>query len=802
MNTHTTKIQFDAQVKTTDLSLATQQHLSTRSTKGFIAYVRQNLGEESLKLLFNGVLEPDTLISKQYTFAGQPIDIHFFDSTDNWYNNTINLTLFTNLRRLECDLFHVGNFVVHQASQIHNTAITGIIYILGPSKTFARANEVNALWNRTKDIERIDQTNTTATAHLRYRPGFTHNNEVSQYNLGIYHSILDLVGFEGLESKILEDEFSLDGGRTQFQVRWKKGDWWLRLRIQAGRLISKLFSRSYLGSRLGVIEVGKPLADGFEHEMQEKIHALEQSSRHYQTLIQERLKQQKKLEQLVELRTAELAHSNELLEEQISARQEFFSFASHELRTPLMVLDNALSGISQREHEGLERKQLKLAHKSTAQLSLLAEQLLNYEKASHLWQDQEKSYQQIGPCINAGLEAIRNGLGKKRKWSIKHQQPDKWLHVSNFDLRLLLDNLISNAVKFTLAGEHISVYSEANDKTLTLRIKDEGAGLGPDSAAKVFDKFYRSPEHQKIPGSGLGLAIVQRVVNKYQGQIELKSKPSQGTQVTLSLPIVAHGYQAPAISEKQDIAPVTQSSSAALLANQQRATMLIFEDNLDLCQQIADHLQSDYLCITAHDGETGMSKALAIQPNIIISDLMMPHCDGKGFLKTLRAHSDTASIPFIVISAHAEAQSELYQLGATDFLVKPFSGDILKAKIELLLKVNEYRPKAKPKQQEFIVRLDKIIESLYSDSELNIESIAEKMHLGQRQLQRSVKEATEHSPKEYLNGYRIDKACELLRSSNSPIQSVASAVGFASVSRFSSAFKKQRGLSPSQYRKQ
>ncbi len=223
MNIHTAYPYRDAQV--TDLSLANQQHLSTRSTKGFIAYVKQHLGEDSLKLLFSGVLDPDTLISKHYTFAGHPVDIHFFDSTDNWYNNTINLALFANLKRLNCDLFQVGNFVIRQASQIHNTALTGIIYILGPSKTFARANEVNALWNRTKDIELIEQIDTTATAYLRYRPGFTHSAEVSEYNLGIYHSILGLVGFEGLESEILVDEFSAEGGRTQFQVRWNKGDW-------------------------------------------------------------------------------------------------------------------------------------------------------------------------------------------------------------------------------------------------------------------------------------------------------------------------------------------------------------------------------------------------------------------------------------------------------------------------------------------------------------------------------------------------------------------------------------------------
>lgn len=254
----------------------------------------------------------------------------------------------------------------------------------------------------------------------------------------------------------------------------------------------------------------------------------------------------------------------------------------------------------------------------------------------------------------------------------------------------VINNLLSNACKFTSSGGKITVgvrhlpsdallQGEILPETvdagwLELKVEDTGLGIPPEDLPRIFDRFYQSPQNQaaNLDGSGIGLAMVRKYVNQHQGEVSVSSEVGKGTTFTLLFPIVQ--------SEENSVPAFSNADSNNL-------RILIVEDNIEIARFIAENLP-DMQCTIVHNGKAGVETALRLMPDLIVADIMMPIMDGLEMSRLLKRNLTTATIPVLLLTAKDNKQTELdaYKAGVDAFLSKPFEIEHLRIRIEQLLK--------------------------------------------------------------------------------------------------------------------
>ncbi len=270
------------------------------------------------------------------------------------------------------------------------------------------------------------------------------------------------------------------------------------------------------------------------------------------------------------------------------------------------------------------------------------------------------------------------------------------------------------------------------------------------------------------------------------------------------------------------MAPTTTNlPTASPKDDNQSNTILIVDDNADIRSLLRRILQSRYQVNEADDGQQGLALANEIVPDLIVSDVMMPVMNGLEFCQRVKDNIVTSHIPVILLTARAlsKHQVEGYESGADAYITKPFSADVLLARIDNLLK-NRMRLKglfrseeekevkevhltevpieeSQKKEDTFMIKFREFIERNMSDSDLGVETIGAELGLSRVQLYRKVKALTGQSPVELLRTARLHKARRLLQESGKSISEVAYEVGFTAPSYFTKCFKDEFGISPS-----
>ncbi|HUE09796.1 MAG TPA: ATP-binding protein, partial [Steroidobacteraceae bacterium] len=417
----------------------------------------------------------------------------------------------------------------------------------------------------------------------------------------------------------------------------------------------------------------------------------------------------------------------EALAEIDRAKTAFFSNVSHEFRTPLTLLLGPLEDALQKPSEGLNGEALHSAHRNALRLLRLVNTILDFSRieagrvqAHYVPTDLAATTQELASVFRSAME--RAGL----RYFVACDALREPVFIDREMWEKIVLNLLSNAFKYTFDGE-IRVEMRASDAGAELEVTDTGTGIPPEALPQLFNRFYRVPgaNGRTHEGSGIGLSLVRELVKLHGGSIEVESTVGRGSLFRVRIPFgdahlpseqvmqesdhtrSAGGAEA-FIAEAQrwlpDFANLEQSGTFLTLAAPEplpastdahdKATVLLVDDNRDMREYVSRLLKSRFAVVAAEDGRHALDLIDdGVRPDLVLSDVMMPRLDGFGLLKALRARPLTDTTPVIFLSARAgeEARIEGFDVGADDYLVKPFSARELITRIDTHIRLSHLR---------------------------------------------------------------------------------------------------------------
>ena len=390
---------------------------------------------------------------------------------------------------------------------------------------------------------------------------------------------------------------------------------------------------------------------------------------------------------------------------------------------------------------------------------------------------------------------------------------------------IILDNLLSNAAKYTSEGAITLTLRSVEEKQIKyteISVSDTGHGIEAEALPHIFDRYYQAKSKYQASGSGIGLALVKGLSELHEGSLKVESTLEAGTTFTLRLltentyPNAIHAEDK---TEKRSVVAEDAASMEAFMDG--RPIVLVVEDNSDIREYIRSSFSEIYEVITAKDGQEGWELAQARIPNVIVSDIMMPIMDGMELCRRVREDMRTSHIPVILLTAKDSLQDkeEGYSSGADTYLTKPFSAKLLHSCINNLLEVRKKIASqlaladAKPVEEgvvnslnrldnEFMQKITQIIEENLEMEKMDVAFIADKMCMSHSTLYRKIKGLADMSANEFIRKVKMRKSVEMLRSGEYTISEIAYMTGFSSVAYFRQCFKNEYGVSPSGYMRQ
>jgi len=368
----------------------------------------------------------------------------------------------------------------------------------------------------------------------------------------------------------------------------------------------------------------------------------------------------------------------------------------------------------------------------------------------------------------------------------------------------VIANLLSNAIKFTLDEGTVAVMLDTGEDELKISVEDNGIGIPEPDKDRIFDRFFSSVGDGNIVnhGTGIGLALVREFVDLHNGSIDVQSEVGRGSRFVLTLPMIA-----------QSSAVGSHHSDREKGAYK----VLVIEDNAEFNAYLVDCLSAEFEVISARDGKTGWDRILTHHPDIIVSDLMMPGLNGVEVCQKVKSDERTSHIPFILLTANRQEPARLksYATGADDYLTKPFSFDLLLARIHNLIDLRKqmeatYRKKltvvtpatdVESLDEKLIREAVRIVVDDISDTNLNVGELANRLNISRVQLYKKTMTLVNKTPLEFIRDIRLEQGSQLLIKSQLSISEIAYKVGFSDRKNFTKYFKKKYGVTPSAYQK-
>ncbi|MDQ1352619.1 MAG: hypothetical protein QG657_2925, partial [Acidobacteriota bacterium] len=579
-------------------------------------------------------------------------------------------------------------------------------------------------------------------------------------------------------------------------------------------------------------------------------------------------KEKQSLEQIIKDRVKEINEKKLQLEEQSKKLEEmdhiksrFFANISHEFRTPLTLIMGPLEQMIGECSLPADRKKLSLMLRNSQRLLSLINQLLELSKIDSGKVTLRMCLQNIVPFIK-GITASFEPLTSRNEQdlSIIADDEDISLYFDSKGMEEVMFNLLINAVKFTPRGGKIIVRisrSTANavgevhfpSGAISISVQDTGPGIPRDQLAYIFDRFYQvdSSVEQYSKSTGIGLAIAREMVDLHHGFIDVLSQEGLGTEFIVYLPMGTGHLTSQDIVDKREVEigvlKTSMSPPLALLDDDkneeefesvegaevrenhvdegeeprkpEKDIILLVEDNADVREYMRGSLVPLYAVIEAVDGKQGIEKAREIIPDLIISDIMMPHVSGYQLCRTLKNDVKTSHIPIILLTARASEESivEGLETGADDYITKPFNLRILCARIKNLIDLRRHIQESFKREmtlqpveisvskidRDFIEELKEVIEKNLSDPEFNVEDLGRRLSLSRATLYRKIHSLTGDSPVDFIRSYRLKRAAQLLKKGTLNVTDAAFEVGFSSTAYFTKCFKEKFHQVPSTF---
>ena len=502
------------------------------------------------------------------------------------------------------------------------------------------------------------------------------------------------------------------------------------------------------------------------------------------------------------------------------AKFDFFTNIAHEIRTPLSLIRGPLENIVAKTGDSPDRElheELRTMQSNTDRLTTLINQLLDFRKA-------EQQGFRLHPVECDVREVVENvclrfvTMARQKHIDFAFELPAEKLQASadKEALTKIVSNLLSNALKYAQSYARLKMTVENDPARFRVAVVNDGPVVPEGMRDKIFQPFmqYRDGKHV-IAGTGIGLTLARSLAELHGGTL-IMDPSTEINRFVLTVPVV---HQSAGVrTEEPEIAPgeLRENTTAPQDDASKKPALLIVEDDPEMQAFIVRHMAPAYRTVTADNGRLALERLAKNEPfDLILSDVMMPEMDGFELCRRVKADLQYSHIPVLLLTAKTDIASKVEGLGtgADLYVEKPFSLEYLRASISALLSNRELvrrhfleSPFAKSEtltyskaDENFMSKLDQYIMQHLEQAELSVEEMAEEMCMSSSKLLRKLKAIIGKSPNEYLRIKRLKRASELLQSKKYSIAEISLLVGFGSPTYFSSCFKKQFGITPTEF---
>lgn len=501
----------------------------------------------------------------------------------------------------------------------------------------------------------------------------------------------------------------------------------------------------------------------------------------------------------------------------------FFTNTAHDIRTSLTLIKAPIEEL-QKEHNLSAQGShfLDIATSQTKQLSAVVTQLMDFQKTDIGKEILTLTMTELVAFVNNKVQMFES-MASSNHLHIKfaHNVAEYQTAIDCNMISKAIDNLISNAIKYSVNGGEILIRLDCDNSIWRFSVTDHGIGISEKAQHHLFKEFYRSENaiNTKVIGSGIGLMLVKNYVAMHDGHVGCVSKVNEGS--TFSFEIPRKTAEKKQTSEAKPVQTTDkQNNKENILIENNHASeikLLIVEDNDTLLDFMCSALSPEFDTLTANNGSAAWKIIQEQQPDIVVSDIMMPEMDGFELCKKIKSTYETAHIPLVLLTALSERTEQLHGLGlgADDYLTKPFDMDLLRQRIVSIVKNrNAIRSKiinsissdspstevlGNKQNDEFIQRLRNVVNENMGNCDFDKEQFAFAMNVSSSLLYKKIKALTDQSPTDFIKTVRLEHAMQLLKTKNYTITEISEMCGFASAGYFSTVFKKQFGFSPSEH---
>lgn len=533
----------------------------------------------------------------------------------------------------------------------------------------------------------------------------------------------------------------------------------------------------------------------------------------------------------------------------------FFINVSHEFRTPISLIINPIDKLLNNYDPNNSKDDISTIHQSAHKLSNIVNQLLDYRRMEFGKLPLKATKIDVVAFTEKAVQLfvpLASSQDIKLSFASKASSINAWVDHDKYEK--ILNNLISNAIKFSHAGDSVhlslSLKNITESKTILgfpfsnktqkqvfeIRVIDTGVGIEEEHQKMIFDRFYSSSND--YTSTGIGLNYTKGLVELHHGNIKVKSSLGKGSEFTVQLPIsnkhlrkdqIIHSSSAntklanTSYIESLKYELNTRGESTDNIVdnkkeNRQQQTQLIYivEDNKTLREQLKNELKQEYKVKGFSNGYKAYTQLKDELPDLVISDIMMPEMDGIELCQKLKTGADTSHIPVVLLTAKTLVEHRIkgYEIGADDYISKPFNMYELKLRVKNILELrksikdkfinadtlmNVSKVASNNKDEAFLDKVLKISLEHISDPDFTINELQKKVGIGRSSFYHKVSSLSNMPPSLFLNTIRIKHATELLVKNEHSVKEISYMCGFSSPSYFNKVFRKILDKTPLQY---
>lgn len=531
-------------------------------------------------------------------------------------------------------------------------------------------------------------------------------------------------------------------------------------------------------------------------------------------------------------RQAQMEKEQELRTNQMN--MSFFANIAHEFRTPLTMVAGPVGQLVRSGNlSGEDRSLLSVAQRSIQRMFKLVNQLMDFNKLENDTLRLHVEQTDVAKAMNDICDTFEFNAREKGITIARIGMADVLQAWTDGDkLEKIVSNLLSNALKFTPRGGRIDVSLDVAEGQVKVCVADTGKGVPEGQRENIFKRYYQLDNQTKAIlnyGTGIGLYFARRLAELHHGSLTVDNRTEgTGAVFTLVYPMAETAY---AEAERRPLASdgladfrvidtpaVQQSVRESQQSEDDRPTILVVDDDTEIINYMRLLFSQDYRLITCLDAETALEEMRAEEPNIVLSDVAMPGKDGYQLCQEIKQDIQLSHIPVILVTAKvtAENQVEGLNVGADAYVTKPFDPAVLSALIQSQLKNRERVRKLltnatttegegvdnalSEQDKHFMEELYKLMEEELSNSELDVTRITKMLYISRTKLYYKIKGLTGETPSNFFRTYKLNRAAELLKGGRYTVSEIADKCGFSTLSHFSVVFKKQFGITPTEFK--